>query len=138
MVQANENVKRTSNSQLGDVKTTVSVTEAVSQIETRTATIKEMVDQARVVELPLDGRNPADLALLVPENVAREQHDSTETLPTHQSFEGKNHFRFAGSRNINTRSSLRRRGKYGQPRSTSMPRSPSRTRWKSFPCKPAI
>ncbi len=66
LLQANENAKVDIQLELGDMKTTVSVEAAASQIEARASTIKETVDRARVVELPLNGRNAADLALLVP------------------------------------------------------------------------
>ena len=64
LLQANENVKVDIALEVGDVKTTVSIDAAASQVETRASTLKETVDQARVVELPLNGRNAADLALL--------------------------------------------------------------------------
>src|SRR6266566_744684 len=64
ILQANENVKVDVALEVGDVKTTVSVDAAASQVEVRSSTIKETVDQARVIELPLNGRNAADLALL--------------------------------------------------------------------------
>src|SRR5574341_2226597 len=66
LLQANENVKVDIALEVGDVKTTVSVEAAATQVESRHATIKETVDRARVVELPLNGRNAADLALLAP------------------------------------------------------------------------
>src|SRR5438034_5139511 len=62
--QANENIKVDIALEGGDVNTTVSVDASASQVETRASTLKETVDRARVVELPLNGRNAADLALL--------------------------------------------------------------------------
>jgi hypothetical protein len=105
LLQANENVKLDISLEVGDVKTTVSVSEAVSQIETRSATIKETVDQARIVELPLDGRNPADLALLVPGVVpgsATTNGDATYD----PIIRGQKSFSIGGSRNNNVRFSL--------------------------------
>src|SRR6476620_10660953 len=64
LVQANENVKVDVALEVGDIKTTVSVDAAASQVEVRSSTLKETINQARVVELPLNGRNAADLALL--------------------------------------------------------------------------
>ena len=64
LLQANENVKVDIALEVGDVKTTIAVDAAASQVEVRSSTIKETVDQARVIELPLNGRNAADLALL--------------------------------------------------------------------------
>ena len=66
LLQANENVKVDVSLEVGDVKTTVSVDAAASQVEVRSSTIKETVDRARVVELPLNGRNAADLACWPP------------------------------------------------------------------------
>ena len=66
LLQANENVLLDVTLQIGDVQTTITVEGLASQIETRTATLTETVDQRRVIELPLDGRNPADLVLLMP------------------------------------------------------------------------
>ena len=37
-----------------------------STVDTRSATLNTTVDSKRVVELPLNGRNPADLVLLAP------------------------------------------------------------------------
>src|SRR3989442_4264168 len=59
LLQANENVKVDIALEVGDVKTTISVDAAASQVEVRSSTIKETVDRARVVELPLNGRNAA-------------------------------------------------------------------------------
>ena len=64
ILQANENVKLEVKLEVGDVKTTVSVEAGATQVETRSSTIKETVDRARIAELPLNGRNAADLALL--------------------------------------------------------------------------
>ncbi len=70
LVQANENVKVDVALEVGSVQEVITVEGLASQIETRVSTLKETVDQRRVVELPLNGRNPADLALLAPGVVA--------------------------------------------------------------------
>ncbi len=64
LLQATESVKVDVTLEIGDIKTTVLVDAAASQVEVRSSTIKETINQARVVELPLNGRNAADLALL--------------------------------------------------------------------------
>ncbi|MEP7366848.1 MAG: carboxypeptidase regulatory-like domain-containing protein [Acidobacteriota bacterium] len=51
---------------LGATSETVTVSGAVSQVDTVAATIKEVVDEKRIQELPLNGRNPLQLVLLVP------------------------------------------------------------------------
>ncbi|MEI4913932.1 carboxypeptidase-like regulatory domain-containing protein, partial [Klebsiella pneumoniae] len=65
LLQANENVKVDVTLEIGDVKSTVTVNAAASQVETEVATLKETVDQKRIVDLPLNGRDAAQLALLV-------------------------------------------------------------------------
>lgn len=52
--------------QLGDTTESVQVTGAVGLVETVGATIRETVDEKRITELPLNGRNPLQLQLLVP------------------------------------------------------------------------
>jgi hypothetical protein len=52
--------------QVGNTTETVEVTGAVSLIETIGGTIRETVDQKRINELPLNGRNALQLQLLVP------------------------------------------------------------------------
>jgi hypothetical protein len=66
LLQANDNVKVDIALEIGDIKTTVSIVDTPPQVETRSSTLKETIDRARVVELPLNGRNAADLALLAP------------------------------------------------------------------------
>ncbi|MEZ5356900.1 MAG: carboxypeptidase regulatory-like domain-containing protein [Bryobacteraceae bacterium] len=51
---------------LGSTAESVTVSGAVSQVDTVTATIREVVDEKRISELPLNGRNPLQLVLLVP------------------------------------------------------------------------
>ena len=50
---------------LGSVTDTVSVTASAAQVNTSTGTLKQVVDSARIVELPLNGRNAATLTLTV-------------------------------------------------------------------------
>jgi hypothetical protein len=51
---------------LGQSTQTVTVETNVAQTDTYTSTIKEVVDQQRIVDLPLNGRNAANLTTLVP------------------------------------------------------------------------
>src|SRR5262249_12597207 len=53
-LQANENIRVDLTLQIGDVKTTIAVEALSSQVDLRSSTIKETVDQQRVVELPLN------------------------------------------------------------------------------------
>ncbi|MGH9657685.1 MAG: carboxypeptidase regulatory-like domain-containing protein, partial [Bryobacteraceae bacterium] len=52
--------------QLGQTSETVTVAGSVAQVDTVSATIKEVVDEKRITELPLNGRNPVQLLLLLP------------------------------------------------------------------------
>jgi len=97
LLQANENVKIDVKLEVGDVKTAVSVNAAASQIETQVATLKETVDRARVVDLPLNGRDAAQLALLVPGVVSGRYNTGVA---------GQDSFSFNGSRNNNVRFTL--------------------------------
>ncbi|WP_321476191.1 carboxypeptidase regulatory-like domain-containing protein [uncultured Paludibaculum sp.] len=51
--------------ELGVASESVTVQSEAAQVDTSTATMKEVVDQRRIVELPLNGRNAAQLTLLV-------------------------------------------------------------------------
>jgi len=51
--------------ELGAVTETVTVAGAAVQVDTTTSTLQEVVDNARIVELPLNGRDAARLATLV-------------------------------------------------------------------------
>src|SRR5262249_254389 len=55
--------------QLGAVTESVTVEADAALVETRSGTIKGVVDQQRIVELPLNGRNAATLVNLVPGTV---------------------------------------------------------------------
>ena len=66
VLQVNDNLRVDVRLEVGDVTTTVNVEASTVAVETSNATIKETVDSKRVVDLPLNGRNLADLTLLVP------------------------------------------------------------------------
>jgi len=51
---------------LGDVAQAITVAEAVSQIETTTATVANLVDEKRVLEIPLNNRDLTQLAYFSP------------------------------------------------------------------------
>ena len=65
-LQVNDNVKVDVKLEVGEVSTQLTVEASAATVETSNATIKEVVDSRRVVDLPLNGRNLADLTLLVP------------------------------------------------------------------------
>jgi hypothetical protein len=66
LLQVNDNTKVDLHLELGEVSTTVAVEASGVAVNTDSATIKQVVDSRRVVDLPLNGRNLADLTLLVP------------------------------------------------------------------------
>jgi outer membrane receptor protein involved in Fe transport len=65
-LEADQNRELTVQLEVGATTETVTVTGAVSQVDTVSATIREVVDEKRIAELPLNGRNPLQLVLLVP------------------------------------------------------------------------
>ena len=52
--------------EVGTVTETVEVTANVSTVDTHSVTLKEVIDQRRIRELPLNGRDPTQLILLLP------------------------------------------------------------------------
>src|SRR6476661_5387687 len=52
--------------ELGQTTDSITVTGAVALVETVGGTLKEVVDAKRITELPLNGRNPLQLQLLIP------------------------------------------------------------------------
>jgi hypothetical protein len=65
-LQVNDNAKIDVTLEVGDVNTRVQVEAVGMTVETSSATIKNVVDGKRVLELPLNGRNVLQLGLLVP------------------------------------------------------------------------
>ena len=65
-LQANENIQVDISLAIGNVQETVTIDAQASMVDTRAATLNHTVDTKRIVELPLNGRNPADLVLLAP------------------------------------------------------------------------
>ena len=76
--------------QIGSVQETVTVEALAAQVESRAITLKETVDQRRVVELPLNGRNPADLALLTPGIVSGTGNNSGDSAEVGRRPRGQN------------------------------------------------
>ena len=64
--------------QLGETTEQVTVEESSVQVNTVSPVIAQVIEQARVVELPLNGRNAADLTLLVPGAVPANGHGATQ------------------------------------------------------------
>src|SRR6266498_1758218 len=119
LLQANENVKVDIPLEVGDIKTTVSVDAAASQVEVRSSTLKETVDRTRVVELPLNGRNAADLALLATGVTAFSSN--TGDISSSWRPRGTKEFAVNGSRNNNVRFTLDGGGNMDTMMNTNLP-----------------
>ena len=52
--------------QLGEVLETITVTGATTLVETRSTGVGQIMDNRRILDLPLNGRNPADLIQFLP------------------------------------------------------------------------
>lgn len=65
-LDADQNRQVTAVLDVGSTAETLTVSGAVSQVETVSGTIREVVDEKRITELPLNGRNPVQLLLTVP------------------------------------------------------------------------
>jgi hypothetical protein len=66
VTQVGENRRVDVRLELGNVSEAIEVTAETQQVETRSGAIREVVDAKRIVELPLNGRNPLQLQQLVP------------------------------------------------------------------------
>lgn len=66
VLQVDQNVTVLVTLQVGAVVQQVTVTGTTSGVDLVTATIKEVVDQQRIVDLPLNGRDPLELIMLMP------------------------------------------------------------------------
>jgi len=64
-VKVDENRQINAVLELGSVSESVEVAAELVQVETRTGALREVVDSKRIVELPLNGRNPLQLQYLV-------------------------------------------------------------------------
>ena len=86
LLQADQAVTVSMSLQVGGASTEVTVTTEVPQVDTSTSTLSQVVDTARVNELPLNGRNAASLTTLtagvnVAPNIASADQGNTKTFP---------------------------------------------------------
>ncbi len=63
---ADQSRRVTAAMQIGQVTEVITVEGSVAQVETTHATVQEVIDTRRISELPLNGRNPIQLIMLVP------------------------------------------------------------------------
>ena len=82
LLQANQNVTVNFALELGSLSETVTVSGEAATVDVTSATISEVVDSKRIVELPLNGRDAAKLSTLVPGMVLTEVNkESAKTIP---------------------------------------------------------
>jgi hypothetical protein len=86
LLQADQAVTVGISLQVGAASSTVTVTTEVAQVDTTTGTLSQVVDTARVNELPLNGRNAALLTTLTPgvniaPNINSIDQGNTKTFP---------------------------------------------------------
>ncbi len=84
LLQADQNASVNVTMSLQQSSQTIIVEAPPPQVDTTTATLSEVVDQRRIVELPLNGRNAASLALISPGTVlapASADEGNSKTFP---------------------------------------------------------
>lgn len=125
-VQVDENRMVPITLQVGDVAESVTVEAQAVQVDTRTGTLKEVVDSKRIVELPLNGRNPLQLQLLVPGAgaVAGAGQGQNSTISINGGRQNGNNYVCWTAAITMTRTSIRR-ACFRRP-----------TRWRNFPSRP--
>jgi len=70
-LEANQSLTLNLTLEVGQVTDSVNIEANAVQVDTSTSTIREVVDQSRIVELPLNGRNAANLTTLIPGAVSQ-------------------------------------------------------------------
>jgi len=65
-LEANQSLTLNLMLELGQVTESVTIESNAVQVDTSTSTLREVVDQSRIVELPLNGRNAANLTTIIP------------------------------------------------------------------------
>lgn len=64
--------------ELGQVTESIAVTAELTRVETRSGSTREVIDSQRIVELPLNGRNPLELQYLVAGSGVRTARDQAQ------------------------------------------------------------
>jgi outer membrane receptor protein involved in Fe transport len=98
VVRVNEEVRLDAVLGVGDVAETVTVSGQPSTVDTTTSTLKTVVDKQRIEGLPLNGRNPTQLTLLVPGM----QPDTRSSLTSGATYPGVQPVSSSGSRGNTT------------------------------------
>lgn len=76
--QVDENRQVNIQMTLGGVTESIEVQAEITQVETRSGAVREVVDSARIVELPLNGRNAIQLQYMVPGTGGRAAADQAQ------------------------------------------------------------
>ena len=108
-LQVNDNVKLDVRLSIGQVATSVDVNAAGTLVDTQGAQLRTVVDPRRIVDLPLNGRNLADLALLSPGTVPASNTNGADAQGYGDGVKiavGSRQFSINGARNNETRYSL--------------------------------
>ncbi len=93
-LQVSQNRRVDITMQIGQVSERVEVQAAAAQVETRTGTIGEVIDSHRIVDLPLNGRNPVQLQALVAgvgRRGGRDQQQNETISVNGSAFRGSNY-----------------------------------------------
>lgn len=106
LLQANENIRADVALEVGNVQESVTVKADVANVETRSATLTHTVDSKRILEMPLNGRNPADLVLMAPGVASGAGNNSGDIGTDSWRPKGQKEITVNGSRNNNLRYTL--------------------------------
>ena len=106
LLRANENIRVDVKLDIGNVQETVTVEAAATQVDSRSPTLNHTVDSKRIVELPLNGRNPADLVFMAPGVASGAANNSGDVGGSAWRPKGQKEITVNGSRNNNLRYTL--------------------------------
>jgi hypothetical protein len=87
-VQVDENRRVPVQMAVGGVNESITVAADVAQVETRSSALRQVVDSARIIELPLNGRNPLQLSYLVAGSSGSTDPSGGQALNTSVSIDG--------------------------------------------------
>lgn len=94
LLQVSENRRVDFALEIGQVTEKIEVQAQAAQVETRTGTISEVIDSRRISDLPLNGRNPVQLQLLVAgvgRRGGRDQQQNETVSVNGSAFRGNNY-----------------------------------------------
>ena len=98
---ANQTLTANAKIEVGQATEIIDVTENATQVDTTTATLKQVIEGQRVLELPLNGRNAAALTLLVP-GAVNDPNNGGADQGTTKTFPGAVTYSINGSRQNQT------------------------------------